>query len=379
MIPRWKLKRELVRLRDQIASLPQAIASLHARLSEPQRRRAHDAAFPQNLRVTEGKIVPSPRLAVVVLFQPHGIALSTLESCKGLVAGGYAPLVISNAILSDSDRALLAQTCWRTVERPNFGYDFGAYRDGIRMIREQGITPDRLILMNDSFWCAITPELLGKIEDLDADLSGLLQDEKVQHDTKGGKPTQNLHIESYCLFISARLWKAEAFRTFWDGYLMTNFKPRTIKNGEIGFSRKMKAAGFSLIALTNRGSFLTALSNVANDELQQVLRYAAYDDPVFRSEAAALLLLPAEGDAWRNKVLDHIRRWVNRRRFNTAFPLASGRIFGVSFLKKSHEEIFAAARVAYLRGCEDGLIQPASSAIVAELAQSVSSVVPTKR
>lgn len=371
MIPRWKLKRELVRLRDQVAGLPQAVASLPARLSEPQRRRAHDAAFPQNLNLTEGRIVLGTRLAIVVLFQPRGVALSTIETCQGLVAGGYTPLVISNAVLSIADKALLSETCWRVVERPNFGYDFGAYRDGIRMIREEGINPDRLALINDSFWCLFTPELLGHLENLDADLAGLLQDEKVQHDTKGGTPTQKFHVESYCLFISAKLWNAQAFRDFWDNYLMTDFKPRTIKNGEIGFSRKMEAAGFSLKALTNRSFFLTAMSELDADGLEQSLLYAAYDDPFFRAEGAVLLQSPHRGAAWRTEVLDHIRRWVNRRRFNAAFPLASTRIFGVTIMKKSNEAIFAAARDAYLRAYDEGMLEPRSSAIVQEISESV--------
>ena len=125
MIPRWKLKRELVSIRDHLVGLPQTIASLPARLSEPQRRRAHDAAFPNNMHLTKGRIELGKRLAVVVLFQPRGIAPSTIETCQGLVAGGYTPLVISNAVLSAKDQALLAETCWRVVERPNFGYDFG--------------------------------------------------------------------------------------------------------------------------------------------------------------------------------------------------------------------------------------------------------------
>ncbi len=91
MIPRWKLKRELVRLRDHLVGLPQTIASLPARLSEPQRRRAHDAAFPNNMHLTKGRIELGKRLAVVVLFQPRGIAPSTIETCQGLVAGGYTP------------------------------------------------------------------------------------------------------------------------------------------------------------------------------------------------------------------------------------------------------------------------------------------------
>lgn len=152
---------------------------------------------------------------------------------------------------------------------------------------------------------------------------------------------------------------------------MTDFKPKTIKNGEIGFSRTMSAAGFALGALTSRSLFLAALSDANNGTIRQALHYAAYDDPVFKSEGAALLLHSASGEEWRKDALNHIRRWVNRRRFNAAFPLASARIFNVSFLKKNHEKIYVAARETYLLGCKNGQIQPASSAIMTEISESL--------
>lgn len=376
MMPLWKLKREFTRLCHQILALPQSLLMLPRRLSEPRRRLMHDLAFPNNLHLTEGKVALGKRLVIIVLFQPRGVSPSTIETCQDFVSAGYTPLVISNAVLSAVDQALLAETCWRVVDRPNFGYDFGAYRDGIRMIRETDITPDCLILMNDSFWCKITPMLLGRMEGLNVDLAGLLQDEKVLHDTQGGTPTRKMHIESYCLVISKKLWKTKVFQDFWDGYQLTDIKPKTIKNGEIGFSRTMSAAGFSLGALTSRSLFLAGLSNAKNDVIQQALRYAAYDDPVFKSEGVALFSRLAIGEEWRNDALDHIRRWVNRRRFNAAFPLASAHLFDASFLKKNQEKIYAAARETYLRGCEDGLIEPTSSAIITEIAESLGRTSP---
>jgi hypothetical protein len=138
----------------------------------------------------------------------------------------------------------------------------------------------------------------------------------------------------------------------------------------------MSAAGFSLGALTSRSLFLAGLWDADNDVLQRALRYAAYDDPVFKSEGVALLSCPTRGDEWRKDVLDHIRRWVNRRRFNAAFPLTSSHMFDVSFLKKNHEGIYVAARETYLRACDDALTKPTSSAIITEISESIGRAVP---
>ncbi|MBK5927310.1 rhamnan synthesis F family protein [Rhodobaculum claviforme] len=425
MIPGWKLRRELARVGTQIANIPHSLAALPKRLTEPRRARAYDAAFPAALHQTVGTLQPNARLSVLVLYQPGGVAGSTLATCRWLAAAGVAPLVVSNAPLADADRAALADTAWRVVERPNFGYDFGAYRDGIRLIRAEGLQPERLLLMNDSVWCPMDADPLSALLTHAGDLVGIVQDEKVAHDRSGGRPTDRRHLESYCLSVSARLWRAPAFQAFWDGYRLTDYKPDTIRRGEIGLSRAMEAAGFDLAALGTREMFLKAMAMQETVSLCEILDHAAYDDHQFAKENAVLLTragwpraqgareprtvqatfdrqVPGEheaalqrrrpertepqmrtseattslwaesaktgphptwmgsGDeaAWRADALDHIRRWVNRRRYPVAFPLGNARALGTFCLKKNSEPIFAAARHSYLRAVASGLIAP---------------------
>ncbi len=371
MIPGWKLKRELSRIGAQILYLPLFLATLPRRWSEPRRRLAHDAAFPNNLRITEGDVVPADKVAAFILFQPDKIARSTFNTCRWLIKNGYAPLIVSNCPLSEQDRTELARHTWRVVERPNFGYDFGAYRDGIRLVRQSDLTPHRVILMNDSVWCPLDDSLMSRVEAIDADLTGLLLDEKVAHDRKGGTPTDQRHIESYFLMISGRLWQDEAFGVFWEEYPQTDYKPHTIKRGEIGFSRRMQALGFSVEALTKRSYFMEGVTGASAPELLQILDYGAYDDKTFRREGDALRSEFEETEAWRLRALSHVERWVNRRRFNVCFPLANARVFGTLFLKKSHEPIFVQTRTAYLRMIEDGLVPPPPAEEYAEIAASL--------
>lgn len=369
MIPGWKLKRELGRMFWQIVGIPRLVLSLPGRLREVPRRVQHDADFPRNLRIEEGVLPAGPRIAVFVLFQPAGIAPSVGMTCDWLIAAGFVPLIVSNAPLSATDRAALAGRCWRVVERPNFGYDFGAYRDGLRLIREDAPGAERVILMNDSVWCPVDDDgWLARMEALGADLSGLLQDEKVAHDRKGGTPTDQRHIESYFLMIGPGLLHAPAFRAFWDSYQQTDFKPHTIKRGELGFSRLMQAAGFTVQALTRRSIFLERLQTATAEELHETLSYASYDDAALQRENAALLAAFAPDDGWKTRAFDHIRRCANRRRFNSCFPLANGRVFGTMFLKKSGEKIFVDMRNAYLRAVADGLLPPPPAPLLAEIA-----------
>lgn len=379
MIPVWKIKRELGRLRDQVIGLPAYLAALPMRLSEPRRRAAYDRDFDRNTRLTEGDIPRAGRVAIFLIYQPNGISPSTLATCRWLSAAGYAPFLVANSQVNDTDRAKLSAECWRLLERPNFGYDFGGYRDAILLLSRWGIASEQLIVMNDSVWMPMVPDLLARVEAVanDADVVGLLQDEKVRHDTKGGQAIdRRRHLESYFYLFSKAAQAHPAFLAFWQDYRMTDYKPHTIKHGELGFSWRMAEAGLTLEALTKRSVFLERLAEKDDAFLRRTLQYAAYEDRESIRSAKALALLDPSQPGWRGAALEHIRRAVNRRRFNACFPYAQDRIFGTLYLKKSSETIFAAMRSSYLAALADGQVAMPPAEILAEIQASVGKYAP---
>lgn len=369
MIPLWKVLRELNRIKDKTLALPQTLASLPRRLGEPRRREIYLRDFETLTRRSFGVVTAGERVAVFLIFQPNGVKPSVFMTLDWLRSEGYAPFVVSNAPVGDSDRERLLQCAWSLLERPNFGYDFGGYQDAIRLIVRDQLSPDRLIVMNDSVWCPLRPDLLDVLETTwpDADILGLLQDEKVQHDTSGGTPTAKSHIESYFYLIRGSAWQHEAFQEFWRNYQMSDYKPNTIKFGEIGFSRRMMAAGLKMEAYSRRSIFLERLSEKDDAFLARTLLYAAYGDRDIARRAARLARLPTSSPAWRAKALDHIRRAVNRRRFTGSFPYANDQIFGTAFLKKSSEAVYLNMRRAYLRAVEDGAIAAPDPMLLTEI------------
>lgn len=371
MIPAWKLRREVLRVVQQVATLPSTIVQMPGRLGEPRRRRLHDARFRESVRLREGAVPSGARIAIFLIFQPRGIAPSVLATCDWLVTNGYAPLVVSNCPVADADFEGLAPRCWQLMERPNFGYDFGGYRDAIRFINDGGLSPERLIVMNDSVWFPMRRDVMERLEALPGDIVGLLQDEKVAHDRQGGRPTDRLHLESYFFLIREDAWSSEVFQQFWRDYRMTDFKPNTIKFGEIGFSRTMAAGGLALGALTDRSRFLEGLRDTDAEGLRRILTYAAYADRDIAAEAARVLADYAPSGDWRDRALAHITRAVNRKRFNASFPLATEEVFGLHFMKKSREPIFSNMRRAYVRLLDDGLVAPPPPEIEAEIRLSV--------
>lgn len=358
MVPFWKIKRELNRIKDQFLQLPLTVSSMPGRLREPKRRAAYLREFDTVTKRHAGRLPSGDRIAIFLIFQPNGISPSTIATCEWLVSEGFSPFIVSNCAVSEVDRHRLLDLCWSLLERPNFGYDFGGYQDAIRLLNRDGLQPERLIVMNDSVWAPMRPDLLAQIETnfAEADICGLLHDEKVIHDTRGGQPSKRSHVESYFYLIRRSAWDHPAFQAFWRDYEMTDFKPHTIKYGEIGFSRKMASAGLKLDAFSRRELFLQRLREKDDAFLRQTLLYAAYADPDLIKSARRVAGLDPDSAGWRDAALEHIRRSVNRKRFNASFPFANDHIFGTVFMKKSREPIFVNMRAAYLRALEDGVV-----------------------
>lgn len=368
-IPFWKLRRELARVGTKLANLPAMIASIPVRRSEPRRREEHERNFDRLTRLFEGALTERKRIAIFLIYQPSGVAASIVETCRWLAAEGFAPFVVSNGALKDTDRSILQAQSWRLLERPNFGYDFGGYRDAIRLIWRWNLAPERLIVMNDSVWIPMVPALMARLEAAAglADIVGALKDVKVQHDRSGGQETDAYYLESYFYYITANGLNHKAFRSFWEDYRMTDDKPKTIKHGEIGFSRAMAAAGLRLHALSERSVFMKRIALQEDEFLLRTLRHAAYGDSDLSKAATRLSQSNLNTPDWRAAALDHICRTVNRRRFNASFPYANDRIFGTLIMKKSKEPIFVGMRDAYLRAIEAGDVPPPPPTILAEI------------
>ena len=127
-LPLWKIKRELKR------AIPKTLEAL----AEPFRHLTflllYDLRKKHLMRVTEGALPPGAEIGIYLIFPNKGVLPSHLAMLGAMVAQGISPLVVSNHPLTDQDRATLAATAFRVIERPNIGYDFGGYRDAILSI-----------------------------------------------------------------------------------------------------------------------------------------------------------------------------------------------------------------------------------------------------
>lgn len=367
MIPLWKLRRELARLGEETAA---RLANLY----EPVLRKRHDAWRDRQPTPQDLGIGPRPKIAIFLIYQPKGVAPSILATLSWLATNGYAPLVVSNTPLSGTDRARLAPLAWRVFERPNFGYDFGGYRDGVLLLQRWGITPERLLILNDSVWMPTRPDssLIARLEAAPADVVG-----GIEHpaSTKRYGGTHRGHLESYLLLVNARACASDAFRAFWRDYPSSSKRLNAIRRGERQFASRMRDAGLTAQGLFSRQAFLDGLAQQETSFLQKTLTYASYVEPELAAEGVQLLESDANDQTWRDRVIQHIARTTIRRRFNAGFCYPSDALFGMDFIKKSPgptgggsgASLHSRMRRKHLEAVRAGDLAPLGAEVMAEI------------
>lgn len=248
-LPFWKLKREAKRIWRQLEKIP---PNLHDDLFKNREYDKHHAA---KIKVTEGAHSTSLEIALYLIFPSNGVTQSHLATLQQMVGEGIAPFVVSNVPLSDQDRDMLAEHSWRIMERPNIGYDFGGYRDGVLYLREYLPQLQRFYLLNDSAWIVDAPQTwFHQVRALNVDFCGATSNYELERPDIGEfrdmqwilTPThRNLHYASYALAFGPKVLKDAGFLAFWHRYKLSDDKKRVVRRGEIGLSRSLLSRGFS--------------------------------------------------------------------------------------------------------------------------------------
>ena len=361
MIQRWKLRREMNRILDQVVALP-------ALIYEPIKQRRYDKTRDAQITVRDGAVARSNKVAIFLVFQPKALAQSVVETCVYLCASGYSVLLVANGGISEDSRSCLKQSVWRFIDRPNYGYDFGGYRDAILKLADWDILPDRLLILNDSIWFPAHDETSPVIqaEAIDTAITGLLMHTRASRE-RAGEVGRDGMIESYFFSIPAAIQRQDGFQRFWRDLRLSNSKARIIHRGERGFSKAMRAAGIPLAALSSRQQFLAAISTASADFLRTTLRYAVYIDKDFLKERNSLLESFQPTEEWRTAALAHVSSTVNRRRFNSSFYWAADRLAMTNFIKKNRGKLFSLMRRSFLVAVSEGKLPIPPDAVMREI------------
>lgn len=350
MVSGWKVRRELERLWQQTKGIGN-------QLTDPVAQRRLDSLVEDGLPLLQGAMPRADKIALLLIFQPSGIQQSTLRTCRWLAQAGYAPLVVSNAPIAEDDRAPLAEVVWRAVERPNFGYDFGGYRDGLTCLAQWGVAPEELLILNDSIWLPVLPEpdILARLALEPAEIAGTILRER----------GEERFLESYLYRLRRPALEHPAFSTFWKDLQLTSNKYHVIRRGERGFSAAMRAAGLRVAGVYDTSALVERIADQDTDFLERTLHYGAYIDPQLAAERDRLLSWRRPG--WQAAALDHVNRVLKKRMAYSSFPYAMVHLTGYPLLKKSSEPISRAWRIAHMKATEAGDLPPPPPPLLTEI------------
>lgn len=285
-----------------------------------------------------GQIQARNKVALLLIYQPAGLAESIVWTCEHLVQRGYAPLVVSNTPLSPDDLERLRPVIWRAVERPNFGYDFGGYRDGIWLLDQWQVRPEVLLVLNDSIWFPLYPDedLLHRMEHSPADFVGALQLDPLRKQ-EGVPSRKRPFFGSFFLMFKRTACEHPAFRRFWADYRNTSNKYKTIRRGERGLSHALMDAGLSCEAMYTRQALDRYWASLDPASLREALSRLVTIDDQLQVRQAALLTSPESNDQWCKAAVQLALAITEKQNVLATAPYASLTTFGTPYLKKARD------------------------------------------
>jgi len=175
-------------------------------------------------------------MAVVVAhYHRRGLVRSDLADLLGeLDAMGAETVFVSTNLSGEGAKSLPNRT--RVIERENHGYDFYSYKQGLAALDRRLLR--RIVLMNSSFLCADRRKLLERFFAHDHrawDVFGLTFSLE-----------RSRHLQSFLLSFSRRCFESGEFYRWWSELQPIDERDRVIEECELGLSRFLERAGFSL-------------------------------------------------------------------------------------------------------------------------------------
>ncbi len=214
-------------------------------------------------RTTDGRRVhEGGRFAVFVIYTKLGLQPFTRTAIDVLNKIGVNIVFVSNTKLSERMREELASNAFLVLERENLGRDFGAYKDGIHILRERVEDIDRLILMNDSVF--YFPKGL---EDVFSKLLGpepfIGLTEVFEH---------HYHVQSFLVSFGRDVLEHKVFLQYWNNYKPISTRRWSIHKGEVGLTRAVVGkAGFQPTIIAHAGMLREYLRNGDFDDIKNYI------------------------------------------------------------------------------------------------------------
>lgn len=331
MMPIWKLKRELKRLKMQMLQWYWIVFG-------GAMRRYYDRRRSSLVKIHDGEQPVRDKIAVTLCFQEKGILPTFFSELDHFISSGFSPVVVSNCPLSNEDRGALMKRSLMVIERPNYGYDFGGYREGILCLFERGVSPEHLILKNDSVWFPLWPDsdLIKRALADENDIFGIFLNVH-------GWKHQKSHLQSYFYRFGRRIVSSPEFERYWRDLLMTNNKHAVVRQCEVRLTEWFRRKGFSVGQLFDAEEMKVAMKSLSDPQLLDVIRYQVKVETRLGPNLRPFID-NSSGNGWRHQ----LEQLIDQGRFRNYHMVAHPHIlFGAlrsSLLKKDRQIIYKLQR-----------------------------------
>ncbi|WP_158270436.1 rhamnan synthesis F family protein [Limnohabitans sp. 2KL-17] len=279
------------------------------------------------------------KVAVYLVFQPQGLMTSTWLTLEHLNRKGYSTLLVSNSALTPEDKARALPLCWQIMQRPNFGYDFGGYQDGVIAVMESSHTIQQMLILNDSIWFPLQRQcdFLDRIETSDAGFVGAFQLEPTRDRSKmQGK--KRPFMGSFFWHFKQPVLLNPVFMAFWRNYKATSSKYATIRRGERRFTHHLLDAGIVGEAMYSRLEFDRWIKKIRGPDVRQALERLCTADAALSTQRTALLARYQLDEAWETEAKYLAFLITKSQNIIATAPLYMVGDLKLPFLKKSGDE-----------------------------------------
>ena len=188
-----------------------------------QRRGSNSQAFQAILH--DGALATQPLQHRVVLYLAWGqITPAKKTALANLAASGLDVFVIVNRKASEDYKSYIPHAKV-VMDRPNWGGDFGGWKDGVQQFDLSGY--DFVYFVNDSIigpWAPVT-EHLDAFEQSEAQVFA------------AGDAVEWIHyIQSYFFGVSALIYYSTSFQEFWRDFMLVDNRTYIVAQGEMAMS-----------------------------------------------------------------------------------------------------------------------------------------------
>lgn len=153
-------------------------------------------------------------------------------------------VLITNSKLDGDDKKKLFGIYDKFIQRENVGYDFAAWRDGIKKLGWQELEKyDLITLMNDTCFGPVLPmePIYDRMENSDVDFWGMTMHNGANIGMPGTNGPVPKHLQSYFLVFNKNVVKSKLFQAFWSGVINSSDVEFVIQNYETQLTKVLSS------------------------------------------------------------------------------------------------------------------------------------------